>query len=115
MKVAEAVVQILSYEGISDVFGIPGAGINPVYKYLKDAPMKHYCMRHEEACAHAADGYFRASHKIALAICTGWPWSHKSGYWTVYGFYRLYSVLSYYWPGKYMATEARTISMRGYC
>ena len=42
MKVAEAVVQILSYEGISDVFGIPGAGINPVYKYLKDAPMKKH-------------------------------------------------------------------------
>lgn len=73
MKVGEVVVQILSYEGISDVFGIPGAGINPVYKYLKDAPMKHYCMRHEEACAHAADGYFRASHKIALAICTAGP------------------------------------------
>ena len=35
--------------------------------------MKHYCMRHEEACAHAADGYFRASHKIALAICTAGP------------------------------------------
>lgn len=73
MKVAEAVVQILTYEGIQDVFGIPGAGINPVYKYLKDAPMNHYCMRHEEACAHAADGYYRASHKIALAICTAGP------------------------------------------
>lgn len=73
MKVAEAIVKILEYEGIQDVFGIPGAGINPVYKYLAEAPMKHYCMRHEEACAHAADGYYRASHKIALAICTAGP------------------------------------------
>lgn len=73
MKVAEAIVRILSYEGIRDVFGIPGAGINPVYQYLESAPMNHYCMRHEEACAHAADGYYRASHQIALAICTAGP------------------------------------------
>ena len=30
-------------------------------------------MRHEEACTHAADAYYRASHKIALAICTAGP------------------------------------------
>lgn len=73
MKVAEAVVQILMKEGITDAFGIPGAGINPVYKYLEEAPITHYCMRHEEACTHAADAYYRACHKIALAICTSGP------------------------------------------
>lgn len=73
MKVAEALVKILVKEGIEDAFGIPGAGINPVYKYLADAPIKHYTMRHEEACPHAAGGYYRASHKIALAICTSGP------------------------------------------
>ena len=73
MKAAEALVQILVKEGITDAFGIPGAGINPVYKYLDGAPIAHYCMRHEEACTHAADAYYRASHKIALAICTAGP------------------------------------------
>ena len=73
MKASEAIVQILVKEGITDAFGIPGAGINPVYEYLKDAPIAHYCMRHEEACTHAADGYFRACHRIALAICTSGP------------------------------------------
>lgn len=73
IKAAEAVVQIMVKEGITDAFGIPGAGINPVYKYLKNAPIDHYGMRHEEACTHAADAYFRASHKIALAICTAGP------------------------------------------
>jgi tartronate-semialdehyde synthase len=73
MKVAEAIVKIMEKEGICDAFGIPGAGINPVYRYLKDAEIKHYCMRHEEACVHAADGYFKASHRIALAICTSGP------------------------------------------
>lgn len=73
MKVSEALVQILVKEGITDAFGIPGAGINGVYQHLKDAPINHYCMRHEEACTHAADAYYRASHKIALAICTSGP------------------------------------------
>ncbi len=73
MKVAEALVQILVKEGIKDAFGIPGAGINGVYKFLEHAPIAHYCMRHEEACTHAADAYYRASHRIAMAICTSGP------------------------------------------
>jgi tartronate-semialdehyde synthase len=73
MIAAEAVVKILEKEGITDAFGIPGAGINAVYKYLKDAPIKHYLMRHEEAAVHAADGYARATGKPALAICTSGP------------------------------------------
>ena len=73
MKAAEALVQIMVKEGIRDAFGIPGAGINAVYQYLQDAPISHYCMRHEEACTHAADAYYRASHRIALAICTSGP------------------------------------------
>lgn len=73
MKVAEVIVKIIIKEGITDAFGIPGAGINPVYKYLENAPIEHYCMRHEEACVHAADGYYRANHKIAIAICTSGP------------------------------------------
>ena len=31
MTAGEAVVQIMVKEGITDAFGIPGAGINPVY------------------------------------------------------------------------------------
>ena len=73
MKVSEAIVKIMVKEGIKNAFGIPGAGINPVYQYLENAPISHYCMRHEEACMHAADGHYRASHEIALAICTSGP------------------------------------------
>ncbi len=73
MKAAEAMVRILEKEGVKDAFGIPGAGINAVYQYLGGAKITHYCMRHEEACAHAADAYYRASHRIAMAICTSGP------------------------------------------
>ncbi len=74
MKVAEVVVKILEDEGIEAAFGIPGAAINPVYEYLGTSQkIKHYLARHEEGAVHAADGYYRASHKLALAICTSGP------------------------------------------
>ena len=73
MQAAEVIVQILMKEGITHAFGIPGAGINGLYRYLEKAKIKHYLMRHEEAAVHAADGFFRASGKMAAAICTSGP------------------------------------------
>ncbi len=74
MKVSEIVVKILEDEGIKAAFGIPGAAINPVYKYLgQSKKIKHYLARHEEGAVHAADGYFRASGDLAVAICTSGP------------------------------------------
>lgn len=74
MQTAEIIVKILEDEGITHAFGIPGAGINPVYKYLGlSKSIKHFIMRHEEAAVHAADAYFRASGRLALAICTSGP------------------------------------------
>ena len=74
MQVAEVVVKILESEGIESAFGIPGAAINPVYEYLGTSKqIKHYLARHEEGAAHAADGYYRACGRMALAICTSGP------------------------------------------
>ncbi|NPV52453.1 MAG: biosynthetic-type acetolactate synthase large subunit [Firmicutes bacterium] len=74
MKVAEVVVKILESEGIDTAFGIPGASINPVYKHLgQSSKIRHYIARHEEGAAHAADGYTRASGKMACAIATSGP------------------------------------------
>src|SRR5512140_1946348 len=74
MRVAEVVVKILEKEGIEAAFGIPGAAINPVYEYLgASTQIEHYIARHEEGAVHAADGYCRASGRMALAICTSGP------------------------------------------
>lgn len=74
MLVAEVIVRILESEGIEAAFGIPGAAINPVYEYLSTSgQIKHYLARHEEGAVHAADGYFRACGRMALAICTSGP------------------------------------------
>lgn len=74
MLAAEAVVQILEDEGVEVAFGIPGAGINPVYRELsKSQKIRHYISHHEEGACHAADGYARASGKVGFCICTSGP------------------------------------------
>ncbi|MDR0852661.1 MAG: glyoxylate carboligase [Clostridiales Family XIII bacterium] len=73
MNVSEAIVRVLEIEGIDTAYGIPGAGINGFYKYIGDSKIKHFCHRHEEACVHAAGAHFRASGKIAVALCTSGP------------------------------------------
>ncbi len=73
MNVSQAIVAILEKEGITHAFGIPGAGINGLYKYIGQSSIRHYCHRHEEACVHAASGFYRASGKLAVALCTSGP------------------------------------------
>ena len=61
MNVADKFVKILEEEGIEDIFGIPGEQIMPLYKALSNSKINHLLTRHEQAAAHAADGYARSS------------------------------------------------------
>ena len=73
MNVADKLVEILEEDGIRDVFGIPGDQIMPLYKALSNSNINHFLTRHEQAAAHAADGYFRSSQKIGVCIATASP------------------------------------------
>jgi len=73
MNVSDNFVKILEEEGITEVFGIPGEQIMPLYKALSTSNIKHILTRHEQAAAHAADGYSRASGKIGVCIATASP------------------------------------------
>ena len=73
MNVANKMVEILAEEGISDVFGIPGEQIMPFYEALSKSSINHILTRHEQAAAHAADGYYRSSGKIGVCISTASP------------------------------------------
>ena len=73
MNVADGIVRILEEENISDVFGIPGEQIMPLYRSLSDSKINHVLTRHEQAAAHAADGYARSSGKIGVCITTASP------------------------------------------
>lgn len=73
MNVSDKIVEILESENIEDVFGIPGEQIMPLYKALSASGINHVLTRHEQAAAHAADGYYRSSGKIGVCIATASP------------------------------------------
>src|SRR5437588_3657118 len=62
-------------EGWVDViFGYPGGAIMPFYHALGDHPaLRHILVRHEQAAAHAADGYARATGKAGVCVATSGP------------------------------------------
>ena len=55
MNVSDRIVEILESEGITDVFGIPGEQIMPLYRALSQSNINHILTRHEQAATHAAD------------------------------------------------------------
>ncbi|HYJ48704.1 MAG TPA: acetolactate synthase large subunit [Microbacterium sp.] len=71
---AEAVVRSLELLGVTDVFGLPGGAILPVYDPLMDSTeLRHILVRHEQGAGHAAEGYASASNKVGVAIATSGP------------------------------------------
>jgi tartronate-semialdehyde synthase len=67
-------VRVLESEGVELVFGVPGAAILPLYQALRESPIKHVLVRHEEGGTHAAEGYSRAMPgKIGVNIGTSGP------------------------------------------
>ena len=73
MNVSDKIVEILESEDVEDVFGIPGEQRMPLYKALSASSINHILTRHEQAAAHAADGYFRSSGRIGVCIATASP------------------------------------------
>ncbi|MEH3089084.1 MAG: acetolactate synthase large subunit [Microbacterium arborescens] len=71
---AEAVVRSLDNLGVSEVFGLPGGAIMPVYDPLMDdEAVRHILVRHEQGAGHAAEGYAAASGRTGVAIATSGP------------------------------------------
>ncbi len=74
IQTAEAMVKCLEMEGISVVFGYPGAAICPFYDYLyKSEKIRHILIRQEQNGGHAANGYARVTGKPAVCIATSGP------------------------------------------
>ncbi len=71
---AQAVVRTLELLGITDVFGLPGGAILPVYDPLMDTKkIRHILVRHEQGAGHAAEGYAASTGKVGVAIATSGP------------------------------------------
>jgi len=70
---AQILLQSLEEEGITAMFGYPGANTLAIHDGLRDGAIRHYLMRHEQAAAHAADGYARATGKVGVCLSTSGP------------------------------------------
>ena len=72
---AEALMRSLEHQGVTTLFGYPGGSIMPVFDALFDhsAQLNHILVRHEQAAAHAAEGYARVSGKVGVCLVTSGP------------------------------------------
>ncbi len=70
---AKLLIEGLQREGVETIFGYPGGVVLPIYDELYDSPLRHILVRHEQAAAHAADGYARASGRVGVCLATSGP------------------------------------------
>jgi len=73
MKGARILLECLQKEKVGAVFGYPGGQVIPLFDALYDFPINFYLVRHEQAAAHAADGYARLTGKVGVCIATSGP------------------------------------------
>jgi tartronate-semialdehyde synthase len=75
MTAAQAAVEILKAEGVTHLFGLPGAAINPFYSAMRtNGGLTHVLARHVEGASHMAEGYTRAkAGNIGVCIGTSGP------------------------------------------
>jgi acetolactate synthase I/II/III large subunit len=70
---AQIVVESLERQGITHVFGIPGAKIDKVFDTLKSSSIETVVCRHEQNAAFIAGGIGRLTGKAGVAIATSGP------------------------------------------
>ncbi len=71
---ADILIEALCDLGVEVVFGYPGGAVLPIYDALfKQTRIKHILVRHEQAAAHAAEGYARSTGKPGVVLVTSGP------------------------------------------
>jgi acetolactate synthase-1/2/3 large subunit len=71
---AKILIKALLDNGIDTIFGYPGGAVLPIYDELfKQKGLRHILVRHEQAAAHAAEGYARSTGKIGAILVTSGP------------------------------------------
>ena len=70
----QIVCESLLQEGVTDIFGLPGGAMLPLYGTLPQYPqINHILVRHEQGAAIAADGYARATGNVGVCWATSGP------------------------------------------
>jgi 5-guanidino-2-oxopentanoate decarboxylase len=71
--VGRYVIETLAANGIDTAFGIPGVHNIELYRGLDSGRVRHVLARHEQNAAFAADGFARASGRIAAVFVISGP------------------------------------------
>lgn len=70
----EMLIRALHDAGVEYIYGYPGGSLLHVYDAMyKQSAVKHILVRHEQAAAHMADGYARATGKPGVVMVTSGP------------------------------------------
>ncbi|MCG8333098.1 MAG: biosynthetic-type acetolactate synthase large subunit [Proteobacteria bacterium] len=70
----QIILEALKNEGVDRIFGYPGGCVIPLFdEFLNHKEIEVVRVRHEQAAAHAADGYARVSGKAAVVVATSGP------------------------------------------
>lgn len=70
----DMLVRALHESGVEYIYGYPGGSLLHVYDAVyKQSAVKHVLVRHEQAAAHMADGYARATGKAGVVMVTSGP------------------------------------------
>ena len=70
---ARALCEGLVARGVTTIFGYPGGTVLPIYDVLREFPLRHILVRHEQGAAHAADGFSRVTGEVGVAMATSGP------------------------------------------
>jgi acetolactate synthase-1/2/3 large subunit len=71
---AHIVLRALAEHGVDTIFGYPGGAVLPLYDAIfQQEQIQHVLVRHEQAAAHAAEGYARSSNKVGVLLVTSGP------------------------------------------
>ncbi len=71
---SEMIIEALRREGVEYLFGYQGGQVIPIFDALaKQKDVRVIIPRHEQAAAHAADGYARSSGKVGVCLATSGP------------------------------------------
>jgi acetolactate synthase-1/2/3 large subunit len=70
---AQSLIYSLEHAGCEVIFGIPGGAILPAYDPIRESPIRHILMRHEQGAGHAAEGYAHVTGKAGVCMATSGP------------------------------------------
>ena len=74
MSGADIIVEALVDLGVDTIFGYPGGAVLPIYDALfRQKRIRHILVRHEQAAAHAAEGYARSTGRPGVVLVTSGP------------------------------------------